>query len=145
MVHNFKENPLKFIWNLITSFGGAVGLVSFVQDFLSWKDFAPILVQQYRLIFHWPFDLLPIEIHNSIKDYVFFGLLFIGTMFRAQIIKRADNKWLMLMRFLFWPVLLAFYLISFLKMIIQKFNMIPIVLWKCKSITGFKRTSSLIN
>lgn len=53
-----QTNPLAIIWNFISVVGTILGLVSFAEDFVTWKSILLNLLEAYRIIVHYPFDLL---------------------------------------------------------------------------------------
>lgn len=120
------SNILKKTWNLISSIGGAVGLVSFIDDWYAWSDFFIVLIDRYRSIVHWPFQLLWFELPNWIKDYIFLGLLVIGSEIKASYIEFnfSDEDQTS------WSILYIFYLI-------RKWLLWPLSIWK--NISGLKK------
>ena len=123
-------NPLKTVWNIISSIGGAIGLVSFVDDLYSWGTFIDQLLIAYRSIVYWPFDWLCFEVDDWIKDYLFFG--FLST---SSAIKSTTNWHLMrylisdlkryallvgLLIIFLWPLFLLLLIVSYKGEILKK-------------------------
>ena len=101
------------IWQVISTIGGVLGLVSFAEDFYSWQPYIVNIIDQYRAIVHWPFKFLPFEIPSWIKDYLFFGSLVFGSKMKSNI--RTPNGMrlfggyshmlvLVTSSFLLWPI-----------------------------------------
>ncbi len=103
-----KNNPLKSTWNIISTIAGAIGLVNVSKDIFLWADFFQLLLAQYRNIVYWPFEILPFKIPNLLKDYLFFGTLFITISNRYKSHRGSKfNLWILIF-WLTWPAAIVF-------------------------------------
>ncbi|MCE7995404.1 MAG: hypothetical protein HEP71_25730 [Roseivirga sp.] len=84
-------NPLKAVWNVISTISGAVGLVSFADSFYAWNEVFDKMLSVYRNIAHLPFDWVPFMIANWVKDYVFFMFLMAGPIVKLALKDHEDR------------------------------------------------------
>ncbi len=79
-----QESPLAIIWNVISVIGTILGLVSFADDFVTWKNTFVKLIDAYRIIVHYPFNLFQIRLNDYLIDYLFIGSLCGGSFYKAH-------------------------------------------------------------
>lgn len=72
---SFEESPLKTIWSVANTIFGAIGLISFADDWVVWKSVFPEIISTYQSISRFPFVFFDIKIHQLWADYFFFGSL----------------------------------------------------------------------
>lgn len=68
-------NPLQAIGKLIMQLFGLVGMVSFTEDLVAWKERIIKLSVTYQKIVYYPFFQLNISIPERLIDYFFIGSL----------------------------------------------------------------------
>ncbi|MFY0599291.1 MAG: hypothetical protein JXR03_06435 [Cyclobacteriaceae bacterium] len=88
-----RINPLTTTWNIISSIGGAVGLVSFAEDWHDWSQFFVTLVEHYRTIVYWPFKVFPFEISSWVKDYLFLSILISSATYKSGKTSHSEKKY----------------------------------------------------
>lgn len=79
-----KISPFTITWNAVSTIGGVLGLVSFADDFILWKNIMNDLLTLYRSIVHFPILFLGIELNAMIIDYIFFGSICGGSFYKAM-------------------------------------------------------------
>lgn len=70
-----RLNPLRNVWNVISTVCGVVGLVSFSEDVIAWRSFFSEIMLVYRGIVSYPFIALNLELSPQLIDYAFIGSL----------------------------------------------------------------------
>ncbi|MCE7995406.1 MAG: hypothetical protein HEP71_25740 [Roseivirga sp.] len=76
-------NPLKALWNVVSTISGAIGLISLADSWHEWQEQINVLIEHYRNIVYWPFDFVELKLPNWLKDYIFIGSLFVGSLAKA--------------------------------------------------------------
>ncbi|REL37934.1 hypothetical protein DYD21_04775 [Rhodohalobacter sp. SW132] len=69
------KNPLKVIYTIISIPLGLIGLISLSQNIFLWKQFFVDFAAIYDAIVYPVFRLIPIDLHDRLKDYFFVGIL----------------------------------------------------------------------
>lgn len=82
-LRKIEENPLKTIWNIISSIVGVFGMISLFEDYITWKNSIPELIEIYQLIIYFPFRYFEIHINPKIIDYLFIGSLCASSFIKA--------------------------------------------------------------
>ncbi|MCE7995405.1 MAG: hypothetical protein HEP71_25735 [Roseivirga sp.] len=95
-------NPLKAVWNVISTVSGAVGLVSFSDDWHAWNGVFDQMISVYRSYIHWPIWLEELNIPQWGLDYLVIGGLYasaylkgsfrIGIMSDVKLQKSLEDK-----------------------------------------------------
>jgi len=78
-----EKNPLSIVWNVVSVIGTILGLVSFADDFITWKNIFLKLIESYRSIINFPFDLINLDLNKYLIDYLFIGSLCGGSYIKA--------------------------------------------------------------
>lgn len=78
-----QPNPLSIIWNVVSTIGTILGLVSFADDLVTWKNIILPLLEGYRTIVHFPLNILQIRLNEYLIDYFFIGSLCGGSYYKA--------------------------------------------------------------
>lgn len=88
-MNNDKDNnPLKILWNLVSSIGGIVGLSSlaenWISDLMKWKGWIESVINSYQSIvypvFEWLLAWLPWGVPSWAIDYIVLGIIFVTSM-----------------------------------------------------------------
>ena len=69
------KNPLKVIYAIISIPLGLIGLISLSQNIFLWKEFFADFSNTYDSIIYPIFALIPLDIHDRLKDYFFVGII----------------------------------------------------------------------
>lgn len=71
----YTTNPLTYIWNIVSTISGVIGLVSFTEDLIAWKKFIPEVILTYQKVVYSPFRFLELNWNEQVIDYFFIGTL----------------------------------------------------------------------
>ena len=73
-------NPIRVIWNLISTISGALSLINIASDWASWGSYIDEFLTYYNSFLNTIFGWLPFVINGIWRDYLFIGLLFVGVV-----------------------------------------------------------------
>ena len=113
-------NPLKTLWNIISTVSGAIGLISISDNWAEWQEKIQQIVEAYRDIVHWPFKWLWFEVADWVKDYLFLGLLVVSAFIKVSLDYEGNRRSALssfrvlyfLLVFIFWPFIITGYILQ---------------------------------